>query len=618
MKLAILVLLNAGLIYFFFSLRKKKNFLSYFDNGKWWLTWLSIAILTLMDELTSIFYVPAESYLIVGVAAYVFIIATSIFMRFLSNRMVEIAHILENNGIKGGGVYSFSYLVLGPKASFIAVASILVTYILTAAISTVSAVSNGTAFFELPTFVMYGLMFLIVWGVAGLNILGVRENARFTFFLFVVASLVLMTLLVSAIVDPSPGQLSQAQKGFELSWTGVTGEGLFAGIGFLIFGLASVILAYSGIESVVQTAGLVKSWKDIRKAYLFLALTVGIFTPLLTALVLTRTDIDFIGHKDDLITHFATILNGNVFGVIVAALAAFTLIMAVNTSFVASSELLERVAHRYGFNWLIATNRRDSLYRIHIFNASLFSLIIAATAGSQTALAHIYAVGLIASFTINMGALVYYRYSEGSADIQEYHTSRTGTFVIFILLLAIFIYIAFHNPEGLVLWLVASAAFFIAGLRVSKKRSPEIEHYQKSDNPMSLIFQCAESGEGNFDIIFRRPADTTPLLPTSTIAYVTFYSPRAGSPQKLGENHYRFPIKAESLYSRLVSFIDLLRYDFPDKKITFHLGWPTSSWVDRMSVGVMVFSLMRLPKQFPEYDFVMEYHKGELPIRPSK
>ena len=47
------------------------------------------------------------------------------------------------------------------------------------------------------------------------------------------------------------------------------------------------ILAYSGIESVIQTAGLVRNWQDIRKAYWFLALTVGVVTPLISALALT-------------------------------------------------------------------------------------------------------------------------------------------------------------------------------------------------------------------------------------------------------------------------------------------------------------------------------------------
>src|SRR5512140_909815 len=132
MKIVVLVVLNLAIIGAFVWLFRKKDLLSYFSGGRWWLTWLSIAIITLMDELTSIFYAPAESYATLGISAFVFIALTSVLMRFLSNRMVEIAHILEHNKIRGGGVYSFSYLVLGPTISFIAVASILVDYILTA------------------------------------------------------------------------------------------------------------------------------------------------------------------------------------------------------------------------------------------------------------------------------------------------------------------------------------------------------------------------------------------------------------------------------------------------------------------------------------------------------
>jgi amino acid transporter len=616
-----IVLLNVGLLGLFVYLLRKKNLLSFMEGGKWWLTWLSIAIITLMDELTSVFYVPAEAYLIVGISAFVFIIATSILMRFLSNRMVEIAHILEHHGIRGGGVYSFSYLVLGPTISFAAVASILVDYILTAAISTVSAVYNGGSFFSIPIPVLYGLMFLVIWAVAGLNILGVRENARFTYFIFVVAAMVLGTLIFSAIIDPSPGQGARALQGLEGTWHGLTIDGLGGGLSFLIFGLAGVILAYSGIESVVQTAGLVKSWKDIRKAYLFLALTVGIATPLITALVLTRTDIDFRAHETDLITFFATTLNGKIFGIIVGALASFTLIMAVNTAFVASSELLERVAHRYGFHWVIKTNARESLYRIHIINAILFTVIIAITAGSQEMLAHMYAVGLVASFTINMGALVYYRYSKGTEEIKDYHTSRTGTFIIFVLLLAVFIFIAFHKWQGFLLWAIVVGAFQIIGFRVAKRRAPEIQEFRKTDNPMQLAFQIAELDmEKPFHIHFRRPHDVTPIEESPDNAYITLYSPRSGTPERLSRNHYLFTIYRESLTARLMSLLAMLQYDFGERRIVVHLGWPTSSWIDRMSTGVMVFSLMRLPHEFPDFDFVLEYpgslHKGLVTGRP--
>ena len=126
----------------------------------------------------------------------------------------------------------------------------------------------------------------------------------------------------------------------------------------------------------------------------------------------------------------------------VGALASFTLTMAVNTAFVASSELMERVAHRYGFHWLIATNRRQSLYRIHLSSATFFSLIIFLTMGSQAELANMYALGLLASFCINMGSLIIYRYFKGTTEGMTYSTSRLGTLILCIILVSCFVFLA--------------------------------------------------------------------------------------------------------------------------------------------------------------------------------
>jgi len=120
--------------------------------------------------------------------------------------------------------------------------------------------------------------------------------------------------------------------------------------------------------------------------------------------------------------------------------------MAINTAFVASSELIERVAHRYGFHWIIATNRKNSLYRIHIMNAALFSLIVFITSGSQAVLADMYAIGLVASFCINMGSLLIYRYSMGTKEVIPYSTSRLGTFFLFVVLMSCFGFLAWDKP----------------------------------------------------------------------------------------------------------------------------------------------------------------------------
>src|SRR5437773_10077709 len=140
--------------------------------------------------------------------------------------------------------------------------------------------------------------------------------------------------------------------------------------------------------------------------------------------------------------------------------------MAVNTAYVASSELLERVAHRYNFGWLVATNRRASLYRIHILNAFLYTSVIIITRGSQAILADMYAIGLLASFCINIGCLLIYRYFQGTKEIRDYHTSRAGTLALETILLACFFYLALHKPYGVAIWGGVVAVLVGLGIRL--------------------------------------------------------------------------------------------------------------------------------------------------------
>ncbi len=609
MKPIILTILNLGLAVFFIFLFRRKNLLSYHQDGRIWLTYLAVGIITLMDEFTSIFYVPAEAYRFIALSAIVFITVTSLLIRFISTRLTEIAEILEHHRLIGGGVYSFSYLVLGPLVSFVAVSSIMVDYILTACISAVSAVSNATSFFPISGPIMVLTVLVIIWAVAGLNILGIRENARFTFMIFIAAAFVILNLIVSGILNLDAWSVGQMHKAVDASIRHVTTGNILTDYGHLISSIAFCILAYSGVESVIQTAGFVRSWKEIRKAYLFLAMTVGIVTPLVTILVLSA-NIDFKAHEGDLVTHYATMLNGVPFGITVAALASFTLMMAVNTAFVASSELLERVAHRYGFLWLIAVNRRHSLYRIHLASAVFFSIIIILTMGSQEELANMYALGLVASFCINMGSLIIYRYAKGTAEGMTYYTSRLGTLILWIILVSCFVFLAIDKPHATMLWGGVTGLMLISGFLVARKRAPEIKHIQQADTEMEMILYLAESEAPEIHLYFRRSEEREQALPKDNEVYITFYSPRVGGiPPKNAPNHFRFPLTKISLYNRMVSLLKVVEYELADRQVVVHFGWPLSSWWDRMAVGVMVFNLMRLPRLFPQFEFDIHYFR---------
>jgi amino acid transporter len=622
MKAIALIGLNLVLLGLFIFLLTKKELLTYRQNRRWWLTWLAIGIITLMDEFTSIFYVPAEAYRFIGPGALVFIALTSLLIRFMSTRFTEIGEILERNDIIGGGVYSFSYLVLGPVISFVAVASIMVGYTITACISAVSAVANALSF--IPNAHSPYLLLLVslgvLWFVAGLNIAGIKANARFTFGVFILAAFVILNLIVSGLIDF--GKLGSPPR-LEATIVDVFGEmkkGSWLDLyGTSISHIAFCILAYSGIESVIQTAGLVKSWQDIRKAYWFLALTVGVTTPLVAILVLTAP-IDFERHEMDLIPHFATILNGQAFGILVAGLAAFTLMMAVNTAFLASGELLERVAARYRFDWLIALNRRDSLYRIHLMNATFFSAIILITGAQQGLLADMYAIGLLASFCINMGALLIYRYYMGTTEIK-YYTSRLGTFILWIILVSCFAFLAVVKVRGTVLWVAVTTLVLIAGVLVARRYAPEIKEEFKGDITADMIAYLIESRERTVHLFFRRGrepkhgmderapglASLEPGISEWNSVYITFYSSRTGAPPKVRPNHFRFSLSKNTFFREMIYLLRLMETEFPDRHVVVHLGWPLSSWFDRLSMGVMYLKFLRLPWIFPSFGFIMRY-----------
>src|SRR2546430_569971 len=267
MTVIVLFWLNVLLLSLFASLALQPRLLGFAKGGKWYLTWFAVGLITLMDELTSVFYAPAEAHRFIGTQAIFFIAATSLLMRVLSTRMVEIAQNLELHDMRGGGVYSFSYFVLGPVASFVAVASIMVSYILTACISTVSAVINGTAFLPLGPAAQYGLILGVIWAIAGLNILGIRENARVTFAIFVVAAFVLVNLIALGFLHLAPGSPGIILGSARNVIGSVTEWGLPHAVAVVTGGGASCLLAYSGIESGIPTARLVDHWPCISQAY---------------------------------------------------------------------------------------------------------------------------------------------------------------------------------------------------------------------------------------------------------------------------------------------------------------------------------------------------------------
>jgi hypothetical protein len=64
------------------------------------------------------------------------------------------------------------------------------------------------------------------------------------------------------------------------------------------------------------------------------------------------------------------------------------------------------------------------------------------------------------------------------------------------------------------------------------------------------------------------------------------------------------------MFGMIEALLEIVEYEVPeDIKIHVHFGWPLSSWYDRLSTGVLVYKIIRLPHQFPRYIFHMDHEK---------
>jgi hypothetical protein len=146
---------------------------------------------------------------------------------------------------------------------------------------------------------------------------------------------------------------------------------------------------------------------------------------------------------------------------------------------------------------------------------------------------------------------------------------------------------------------------------LSRRYGPEVREVRRSDYPMEMLLAIGES-DGPIDVYFRRPGELDVVTPSPNTAIITFFSPRHPIPEKVAPNHYRFPIQGSSVYRSIAALLALLQEELEGRDVRVHFGWPTSSWLDRLAVGVFVANMMRLPKQFPKLAFTIDHaaHPG--------
>ena len=75
--------------------------------------------------------------------------------------------------------------------------------------------------------------------------------------------------------------------------------------------------------------------------------------------------------------------------------------------------------------------------------------------------------------------------------------------------------------------------------------------------------------------------------------------PGSGHPSQNGAQSLPLSPHQDQPLSSHGGLLRVVEYELADRQVVVQFGWPMSSWLDRLAVGVMVFNLMRLPRLFP-------------------
>jgi hypothetical protein len=111
------------------------------------------------------------------------------------------------------------------------------------------------------------------------------------------------------------------------------------------------------------------------------------------------------------------------------------------------------------------------------------------------------------------------------------------------------------------------------------------------------------------NIFFVRPREETEEEYKKNSVFISYGLQRLKPPAKILPNHFVLSAtKIWGVVSEMEALIDAVKERFTDKVLYVHLGWPRSSWFERLFMGIMVYQMMRLPDKFPTVTFIVEYN----------
>ena len=364
-----------------------------------------------LDALSSVAYGP-EAILVVLVTAGVSALKYSLpitgaIVVLLVALVISYRQVIEAFP-NGGGAYAVSKRHLGKVPSLVAAASLIVDYILNAAVGVSAGVEALTAAFPALYGARVWLCLLVLALITASNMWGVVESAR----IFMVPTLGFIAAMAVVII----GGLVRSQPDVALSHAmpSITDS---VGVLLILKAFASGCSALTGVEAIANSVPQFRKPRAKRAQHTEVSLGVLLGVMLLGLGELIRRW-DVVPHSGT--TVLAQLTEGavghNALYYVIQLITLVLLALAANTSFGGLPVLAGLLAHD---NFLphvfgLRADRRVYRYGIGVL-AVAAALLLVASRGDTQALVPLFAVGVFVGFTLSQVGMVRHWHEQRSS-----------------------------------------------------------------------------------------------------------------------------------------------------------------------------------------------------------
>ena len=381
-----------------------------------------------LDALSSVAYGP-EAILVVLVTAGVSALKYSLpitgaIVVLLAALVISYRQVIEAFP-NGGGAYAVSKRHLGKVPSLVAAASLIVDYILNAAVGVSAGVEALTAAFPALYGARVWLCLLVLALITASNMWGVVESAR----IFMVPTLAFIAAMAVVII----GGLVRSQPDVALSHAmpSITDS---VGVLLILKAFASGCSALTGVEAIANSVPQFRKPRAKRAQHTEVSLGLLLGVMLLGLGVLIRRW-NVVPHSGT--TVLAQLTEGavghNALYYVIQLITLVLLALAANTSFGGLPVLAGLLAcdnflpHVFG----LRADRRVYRYGIGVL-AVAAALLLVASRGDTQALVPLFAVGVFVGFTLSqVGMVRHWREQRSSGWVYRAWINGVGAVLTF-------------------------------------------------------------------------------------------------------------------------------------------------------------------------------------------